>query len=101
MPTKDSKVALLPTKKLEKRRPLRDIGTLTGGVPRALIVAKAGLKTSEDFRNIMAAFVLDAIEHKVDPDYAQIVTSAGGKLLKMRELECKYSDGKPMKLANL
>lgn len=66
---------------------------------RSLQYAKAGVKSSEDFANMMSAMMSDIIEGKLNPQTANAAINAGGKLLKVVEMEYKYGGqsltGKP------
>lgn len=57
---------------------------------RSLELAKAGVKSSEDFANMMSAMMSDIIEGKLNPQTANAAINAGGKLLKVVEMEYKY-----------
>lgn len=58
--------------------------------PKSLVVARKGLKTSKDFANFMAALMTDIVEGKVSPGMGNASCNAGGKLLKVVEMEYKY-----------
>ena len=66
-----------------------DTQTPTDSKPR---VAKfAGkLNTSKDFANFMSALMSDLVEGKVSPNVGNATCNAGGKLLKIIEMEYKY-----------
>ena len=61
--------------------------------PRSLEVAKKGIRTGGDFALMMSALMSDVIEGQVTPQVANATVNAGGKLLKVVELQLKY--GKP------
>src|SRR3990167_5346392 len=59
--------------------------------PRSLAFAKAGIKTGEDFANTMSALMSDLIEGRLPPEVGNAVCNAGGKLLKVVEMQFKYA----------
>ncbi len=68
--------------------------------PRCLVVAAEGIKTSEDFANMMSALMSDLVDGRVSPQVGNATCNAGGKLLRIVELQYKYGDtsgGKPKK----
>lgn len=75
-------------------------GTGAESEARSLQYAKAGVRNSEDFANMMSAMMSDIIEGKLNPQTANAAINAGGKLLKVVEMEHKYggqsSTGKPV-----
>lgn len=52
------------------------------------------MKTSRDFASMMSTLMSDILENRVEPRVANAVCNAGGKLLRMVELEHKYGDPK-------
>ena len=70
--------------------------------PRSLKVATKGIKTSHDFADLMSALMSDLIEGRVAPNLGNATCNAGGKLLKVVELQYKYGvagkDGNPKTL---
>ena len=62
----------------------------TGELPRSLAIASAGIKTGRDFSNMMSALMSDLIEGKITPGVGNATVNAGGKLLRMVELQMKY-----------
>jgi hypothetical protein len=58
--------------------------------PRSLAVAEHGIKTGNDFANMMSALMSDLIEGRVTPSVGNATCNAGGKLLKVVELQYKY-----------
>ena len=57
---------------------------------RTLTAAAKGVKTSSDFKNYMSGLMSDLVTGKVAPQTATAVCNAGGKLLKVVEMEYKY-----------
>lgn len=58
--------------------------------PESLSVSKRGVKTGQDFANLMSSVMSDLIEEKISPQVANAVCNAGGKLLKIVEMQHKY-----------
>lgn len=61
----------------------------------SLAIAQEGIETSSDFRNMMSALMSDVIRGALSPEVTNAACNAGGKLLKMVELEHKYASMKP------
>jgi len=59
--------------------------------PKSLRFAKDGIRTGEDFANTMSALMSDLIEGSITPEVGNAVCNAGGKLLKMVEMQYKYA----------
>lgn len=58
-------------------------------------IAAAGIKTSMDFANLMSALITDLVSGATTPQIGNAICNAGGKLLKVVELEQRYgSKGK-------
>ena len=58
---------------------------------RSLAFASKGIKTGEDFANTMSALMSDLIEGSISPEVGNAVCNAGGKLLKIVEMQYKYA----------
>ena len=65
----------------------------TNRKPRSLPLATNGVRTGTEFKNLMSAIMTDVIEGTMTPVVANAAVNAGGKLLKMVELQLKY--GRP------
>lgn len=61
------------------------------GQPRCLEIAKGGVKTGGDFARLMAALMSDVIEGRVSAQTANAACNAGGKLLKVVDMQIKYA----------
>lgn len=57
---------------------------------RCLAVAARGVKTSQDFAEMMSALMSDVIDGRVTPGVANAAVNAGGKLLKVVEMSARY-----------
>lgn len=53
-------------------------------------IASKGINTSKDFANLMCGLMSDVISGNMTPAVANAAVNAGGKLLKVVELENKY-----------
>lgn len=62
----------------------------TAEPPRSLPIAAKGVVTGEDFARLMSSLMSDVIEGRLTPDVANATCNAGGKLLKVVEMQFKY-----------
>jgi hypothetical protein len=53
------------------------------------------VKTGHDFANLMSALMSDLIEGRVTPNIGNATCNAGGKLLKVVEMQYKYGTDGP------
>ena len=58
--------------------------------PRSLAIAKGGITTGHHFANLMSALMADLIEGRITPGVGNATCNAGGKLLKVVEMQAKY-----------
>lgn len=65
------------------------------GPPQSLDIAKKGIKTGRDFANFMSALMSDLIEGKITPGIGNAACNAGGKLLKVVEMQMRYGQKGP------
>ena len=63
--------------------------------PQSLDIAKKGIKTGRDFANFMSALMSDLIEGKITPGIGNAACNAGGKLLKVVEMQMRYGQKGP------
>ena len=89
---------------MERRRKGTTKGAVVAAANRAVVrnarciaVARRGIKTSTDFKAYMSGLMSDLIEGKVAPQVGNAACNAGGKLLKVVEMEYKY--GQPSRTA--
>lgn len=61
--------------------------------PESLAISQNGVKTGRDFANLMSTLMSDLIAGRVTPQIGNAVCNAGGKLLKIVEMQHQY--GKP------
>jgi hypothetical protein len=59
-------------------------------LPKCLDIAGHGISTSRDFAKFMSALMTDIVEARVSPGVANAACNAGGKLLKVVEMQVKY-----------
>lgn len=68
---------------------------------RCAAIAAAGVTTGEDFARLMSALMSDVIEGRISPEIANASCNAGGKLLKVVEMQYRYGQNEkraPMSL---
>jgi hypothetical protein len=56
----------------------------------AVAAVKTGVTTSKEFSGVMSALMVDLLNGRVTPQVGNAVCNAGGKLLKIVELQHKY-----------
>lgn len=66
-----------------------------GPHPQCLEVAKRGIKTSPDFSLFMSCLMSDLISGAVSPGVGNAACNAGGKLLKVVEMQMRYGTSNP------
>jgi hypothetical protein len=59
--------------------------------PRSLAISTSGVTTATDFATLMSAVMSDVIDGRLPPPVANAVCNAGGKLLKVVEMQYKYA----------
>ena len=63
--------------------------------PRSAAIAASGIRTAHDFANLMSALMSDLLDGRVTPNIGNATCNAGGKLLKVVEMQCKYGTQGP------
>jgi hypothetical protein len=63
--------------------------------PKSLAIAAKGIDTGVQFARFMSALMTDLIEGRVSPGIGNAACNAGGKLLKVVELQHKYGTPGP------
>lgn len=58
---------------------------------RSVAIASNGIRTGQDFASLMTALMSDIIEERISPSVANAAINAGGKLLKVVEMQYKYN----------
>jgi len=58
--------------------------------PRSLPIARKGVATGSQFAALMSAMMSDIIEGHIAPETGNAACNAGGKLLKVVEMQYKY-----------
>jgi len=61
------------------------------GQPRCRAIAAAGVSTGAQFASLMSLLIGDIATGRIDPRTANAMCNAGGKLLKMVEMQHKYA----------
>ena len=65
-----------------------------GKTARSLALAHGGITSGVDFARVMSALMSDVLEGAVTPEIANATVNAGGKLLKVVEMQYKYAPPK-------
>ncbi len=72
-------------------------------MPRSLKVANEGVNTGGQFTLLMSAVMADLLDSRITPSVGNAVCNAGGKLLKVVEMQQRWGtqkvDGGPRDLA--
>ena len=63
--------------------------------PRSLVIAAKGISTGNDFAQLMSSLMSDLIEGRMSPEVGNAVCNAGGKLLKIVEMQYRYGEKQP------
>ncbi len=58
--------------------------------PRSAEIAGQGIRTGSDFANCMSALMADLAEGLIDPRTGNAMCNAGGKMLKVIEMQYRY-----------
>lgn len=58
--------------------------------PRSLKTSERGIRTGADFATFMSSLISDIIARRVTPEVGNAACNAGGKLLKVVEMQYKY-----------
>jgi len=61
--------------------------------PKCVALADKGINTGPEFARMMSALMGDIATGRITPGVANALCNAGGKLLKVVELENKYGSG--------
>jgi hypothetical protein len=69
--------------------------------PRCVEIADRGIKNSRDFRDFMSALMSDLAKGKIAANTGNAMCNAGGKMLKMVDLEYKYGTSPERKRGTL
>ena len=88
IPTKNEKRG---TTMAEDQQETIERGTAINKAPRSLAIGEKGVDTAKDFASLMSAVMSDVLDGSLSPQIANAVTNAGGKLLKVVEMQHKYA----------
>lgn len=69
-------------------------GTSSKTEPRSLAIAEAGIGTGNDFARLMSNLMSDVIAARITPQVSNAVCNAGGKMLKVVEMQMRYGSAK-------
>ncbi len=58
--------------------------------PRSAVFAENGVRTDAEFAGMMSALMSDVLQGRITPSVCNAATNAGGKLLKVVEMQQKY-----------
>lgn len=58
--------------------------------PRCFAIVRKGIHTARDFANLMDALLYDLATGRIPPEQGNAMCNAGGKLLKVCEMEARY-----------
>lgn len=75
---------------MAKRTGNTQINTGMAKKSKCLAIAEKGIVTGHDFAGFMSALMSDLIGGKVSPNIGNAACNAGGKLLKVVEMQMKY-----------
>ena len=62
--------------------------------PRCQVIADAGIETGKDFAKLMSALIGDIAAGRINHGAANAICNAGGKLLRIVELQHRYGGPK-------
>ena len=82
-------MAASKTKKVRANRSTESKGK-SGGMPKCVVIADAGVTTGGKFASMMSALIGDIATGRIDTRSANAMCNAGGKLLKVVELQHRY-----------
>lgn len=68
---------------------------VAGKMPRSVAIAEKGITTSKDFANTMSAIMADVGAGRLTPQVGNAMVNAGGKLLKVVEMQLRYGTSGP------
>ncbi len=68
----------------------KEVAPPPSGDAKSLMYAERGIKTSADFASMMSLLMSDLISGRVSAQVGNAVCNAGGKLLKIVEMQHRY-----------
>ena|ERR1019366_4588312 len=60
------------------------------GTAQSITLSRLGVRTGEDFANLMSALMADVLDGTINVNAANAAVNAGGKLLKVVEMQYRY-----------
>ena len=81
---------------MDKKRDqvVKKSATVSRGIPKSLAIAESGVTTGKDFAQLMSALMSDLLAGRIGPSIGNATVQAGGKLLKVVEMQHKYGKKK-------
>ena len=76
--------------RMEKSAASSKNGSRKGGIPRCREIATRGIKTAQEFSSFMSQLMSDLVLGNVTPQVGNAAVNAGGKILKVVEMQYKY-----------
>jgi hypothetical protein len=80
---------------VERREADLEKDTVLAKTPRSLAISAEGVTTGSNFASLMSSVMADVIDGSLSTDVANAVCNAGGKLLKVVEMQYKYAGQGP------
>lgn len=80
----------MATKKSNRTKALAKKSAEPAAASKSLAIAEQGINTGQQFSALMSALMTDLLSGTVTPGIANATCNAGGKLIKMVELNMKY-----------
>lgn len=84
----------MPKKSESKTNVLPMVKPEVPTVPKSLAIADRGINTGAEFGNCMSALMADVLAGRVTPSVGNAVCNAGGKLLKVVEMQQRWGTQK-------
>ena len=74
----------------QSKAPAQNESSALESQPRSLAISERGIRTGGDFATLMSALMSDIIGGRVSPQVGNAACNAGGKLLKIVEMQYQY-----------
>lgn len=72
-----------------------EVSSSKAGAPKCLALAQVGIITANQFARFMSSLISDLIEGAISPQVGNAAVNAGGKLLKVVEMQYRYGRPSP------
>lgn len=73
-----------------KRKENTDGDQVSPERPRSHAISEKGIKSGQDFAELMSALMSDVLDGRISTDVANAACNAGGKMLKVVEMQYRY-----------